>query len=353
MAKSAEVKVLESGGEARWDKFVASHRFGTIYHTSLWKKIVEDSYEHSPLYLYREDQKGNIEFGLPLFEIRSVLTGNRLACLPCAQECNPLVSNQAEIDVLIEHAKELKSQRNCASIELKTSEDFPFVPAGFRPSYGEFCTYVLDLGPELDEIKKTFHKNITRVIKKLPKNDLIVEDDVSSQAVVRFYRLYLKMRLEKGLLPQPMKFFVCLWNTLAPVRCVKILHARHEGKVISSIMILNYHGKVTYEYGASMSGKIHLHPSHLLLINAIEAAKAGGCRTFDFGRTRLDNLGLATFKQRWGAKSKTLVYYTERDEKNLSVREKSGYKSLMGFAVRKLPVWATQLCGRVLYRHVV
>jgi serine/alanine adding enzyme len=227
MENLAKVKILESGEEARWDKFVAAHRFGTIYHTSLWKKIIEDSYGHSSFYLYREDQNGNIKFGLPLFEIKSRITGNRLSCLPCAQECNPLVSDQAEIDYLIRYANELKVKRNCASIELKTSENFPFLLKGFIPSYDKFCTFILNLDPELDEIRKTFHKNIKRVLNKLPQSNLVFEDHESEQAIRQFYQLYVKMRIEKGLLPQPIKFFLFLWKTLAPVHNVKFSHARH------------------------------------------------------------------------------------------------------------------------------
>jgi hypothetical protein len=348
------VKVLLPGEEFRWDDFVDIHKFGTIYHTSYWKKIIEDSYGHFPIYLYQEDEYGDIKCGLPLVEIRSIITGNRLVCLPCLQECNPLVNDQSELDLLIGYAKKLQIQRNCRYIEVRISEGFPFELTGFNPSIDKYFKYILDLGPDFVDIERNFHKNIKRDLKKISQNGLILEDDTSDKAVNKFYKLYAKMRLEKRLLPQPFRFFANMWKNLAPVGRAKILHAIYDGKVISSIFLLNYKYIVTYEYGASLSDDIHLHPSHFLLRRAIENAKSDNYKEFDFGRTDSTNVGLAIFKQRWGTKFRKLTYFQSGvDENSHTFREEGFYKKLMYFSIGKLPQWAIHLCGRILYRHFV
>lgn len=355
MRTTPEVKVLTSEKEDRWDRLAASHPLGTIYHTTLWKKTIEEAYTHRPRYLYLEDQEGNIICGLPLFKIESKISANRFVCLPCAQACNPLFSNQAEYEVLIKYAKALQSQLENGYIELKTTEEFLFTTSGFSPLHNQYFTFVLDLEPSLDDIRKTFHKScIQRVLKKTKLSSLVLDVDRSAKSIKEFYRLYAQMRQNYGLLPQPLKFFESIWKNMAPAGYAEVLHARHEGHIVSSLLLLLYKDTVTYEYGASMSDKMHLNPSHFLLWNAIKRAKKFGYRKFDFGRTTTANVGLATFKQRWGTKRQSIShYYLGKKGENLSFREKKSYKNLMSFFVKYSPLWVNSLGGKILYRHLI
>jgi len=46
-----------------------------------------------------------------------------------------------------------------------------------------------------------------------------------------------------------------------------------------------------------------------LFWKAIQEGKADGAREFDLGRSDVDNLGLNTFKERWGAARSQLTYW--------------------------------------------
>ena len=249
-----KVKILTTEDEGRWDNFVASHRFGTVYHTTMWKRAISEAYGGSPMYLYLEDHEKNIKAGLPLFEIRSRITGNRLTSVPLAQECNPLVSSQEDYEVVISFIEALFSQRDYNYIEMKTNEKFPYTSTGFSPSPDRYLSFILDLEEDLETIVKSFHKNcIQRPLKKISRESLNLQIDSTEVSVRTFYGLYAKMRHKEGLLPQPLKFFECLFNALAPTGHAEIYLARHEDIVVSSLFVLKYGDTMTYEYGASLA----------------------------------------------------------------------------------------------------
>ena len=141
----SEVRILEPDEIERWDRFVASHELATIYHTFLWRKIIENVYGHQPVYLISEEQDGNITAGLPLFFIKGKITGRRLSSLPCAQCCNPLVSNQKEYDQLIYFIIELIRKDKINYLELKTNESLQLDSRKFGTSVNSYCTYILYL----------------------------------------------------------------------------------------------------------------------------------------------------------------------------------------------------------------
>ena len=116
----SKVVLIDSVQDPRWDKFVENHTFGCIYHTSMWLKIVRDSYGYRPLCAIIEDDKKNIESGMPLVIVNGKIAGGRLSTLPLAQHCNPLVKNQDVYDMLISYLSNFALKKNLKYIEIKT-----------------------------------------------------------------------------------------------------------------------------------------------------------------------------------------------------------------------------------------
>ncbi len=207
--------------------------------------------------------------------------------------------------------------------------------------------------PEM--IEKSLHKNcILRAIKKANKLGLKLVTGDSLKDVKIFYDLYLKMRKEYGLMPQPYKFFAEMWKTLHQQNLIEILHAEHEGEIISSLILLKYKDTVIYEYGASRSDRVHLKPSPFLLWEAIKRSKAQGYSIFDFGRTENDNEGLSTFKKRWNARQEVLHYYYLPDIGGVSSLRQTGMaKRMMNYTIKHSPGPICQWVGQVLYQNFV
>ena len=85
---------IDPQSDPRWDQFVESHPLGLICHLSGWKQVLEESFpQMKGRYLAILSDDNSIRAALPVFEIRSILTGNRLVSIPFATNCDPLISS--------------------------------------------------------------------------------------------------------------------------------------------------------------------------------------------------------------------------------------------------------------------
>jgi hypothetical protein len=349
------IRVLENDELKKWDSFVASHKLGTIYHTSLWKRLIENVYGHPALYIISEDEYGNMRAGLPLFLIESRLTGKRLSSVPCAQFCNPLVTDEKQLDSLISYVLNLKEKQNAQYWEIKTDREINIDNDMLGRPIDIYSTYMLDISEDLDAIKSSFHKScIQRGIDKSSKSGLELVTGRSRDDVKLFYQLYCQMRRFYGLLPQPYSFFLNMWNILGESGFMSILNATYKGTIAASIIVLRYKDTAIFEYGASHDKMLSLRPNHFLLWEAVKRSKAQGCTTFDFGRTSDDNKGLAVFKSRWGTTRKQFRYYYIPAVKNYAkFRQKKSSQTLMKYIIKNLPPSIGQCLGALFYRHLV
>lgn len=305
-----QIKILTDSKTEEWDQFVFDHSFGTIYHTSQWKMLINKAYGHSPIYLIIEDDDRRIRAGLPLFKVENKFIRNKLSTLPCAQSCNPLLSNILEYYLFEDFIRTYLEDKKNGFYELKTDEKFILLNPASASRTSDYSTYLLDLCRPLDMILRSFHQScVQRAIKRAYKSDIKIIYAKSLSDVKKFYHLYLKMRINYGLLPQPYKFFSQMWEIMSEKDYIEILLAEYRGRAVSSILILKYKDTVTYEYGATEPGMFYLKPSHLLLWEAIKKAKNQNYKIFDFGRTSNSNSGLAEFKMRWGTSANRLIYY--------------------------------------------
>ena len=349
------VRILPIDDWARWDHFVLSHELATIYHTSSWRRVIEQTYGHQPVYVIIEDDSGAIKAGMPLFYIKSKLVGSRLVCLPAAQFCDPLALNQHEYDQLIAFAFDFMRHHHVKYLELKTSERFPLDSRKFGHEVKKYSCYILDLNRELQAIDNSLEKDsIRRRIKRASASglQLIVGNSLEDMKV--FYALYLRLRKSFGLLPQPYKFFSNMWTLISREKQIDVLHAQYKGQIISSLLLLKYKDTVTYEFGASRFDMRHLGSSPFLLWEAIKQAKREGYKRFDFGRTADDHKSLAQFKLKWGTTRAALPYYFISNLGNRAAIEQKGFsKVMMSYVIHYSPAMLCQLMGQTFYKYFV
>lgn len=348
-------RILTDEKPERWDRFVASHELGSLYHTSLWANVLEGCYGHKALRLIIEDANHNIVAGLPVFVMKRRVVGNKMSTVPCAQCCDPLIANQTQYDCLIEKVQQLIKEYRVSCFELKTDENFVFKTGKTGAALNDYSLYQLNLERPLETIQSNFHKScVKRAIDKSLKSGLQLRFAESERDVRVFYRLYVKMRKLNGLLPQPYRFFSCLWDVMSENSSIELLQAEYAGSVISSVLLLKYKDTVVYEYGASDPRMTHLHPSHFLLWMAIQRAHSQGYRVFDFGRTANENTGLVTFKSRWGAERKDLSYYYLPNMKGVTLlRQKSLANLFMHQIVSNVPEAFCEWMGQMFYKNLL
>jgi hypothetical protein len=100
---SHSVQWLSPDRQAEWDEFVGSHPLGLVYHLSAWKNMLEEAFPHiiGRFLILRENSSGKIAAGLPVYRVKSWLLGKRLVSIPFASFCNPLVSNDSQLEMLL------------------------------------------------------------------------------------------------------------------------------------------------------------------------------------------------------------------------------------------------------------
>jgi CelD/BcsL family acetyltransferase involved in cellulose biosynthesis len=107
---------------------------------------------------------------------------------------------------------------------------------------------------------------------------------------------------------------------------------------------------MVYKYGCSDAKVNNLGGTALLFWKMIQEAKAIGLEAVDFGRSDIDNPGLATFKEHWGAKRTTVNYwrYPASAARSRPDGRIQSVKRLFSIA----PNWSLVLLGNLLYRHI-
>jgi hypothetical protein len=168
--------------------------------------------------------------------------------------------------------------------------------------------------------------------------------------VAAYYRLHCATRWHHGLPPQPWSFFRKLHeHVIAPGKGIVAL-AEFQNQWIAGAVFAHHRDRAIFKYGASDPRYQHLRPNNLVMWEAIRWCCRSGMRSLSFGRTELNNEGLAHFKRGWGAAEGRVQYHKFDLRSNRFVGEEKGMKaSYTAFKVLPLPV--LRLAGNLLYRH--
>ncbi len=336
---------------AEWSRFVESDQSATVFHTAGWQRVIARSYGYQFCGLMALDGKENVVGVLPAFRISSVLTGRRLVSSPFSYICGPLGENDNVRSALL-RALVAEAQSSGASyLELKSLSNLPALESLIESRH--YTTFHVDLAADEETILANTHKSqIQRGIKKAQKEGVEIAVHNDEQGISEFHRLNLTTCRAHGIPAQPKKFHTQVLTELGNSGQAEYLLARYQGKAIAGIVVFTHGDTAIYMYGASDPDYLQQRPNHLLLWEAIVAAKRRGLRTFDLGRVSPDNTGLREFKERWGAKALPLHYYYWPQVKGVGSVDRNSLKyKLSTFIFSKLPIAVT---GNFtwLYKHL-
>ncbi|NOZ61330.1 MAG: peptidoglycan bridge formation glycyltransferase FemA/FemB family protein [Calditrichaeota bacterium] len=310
--------------------------------------MLAESYGYAPaFFLSRVGVGREIDFLLPVMEVRSRLTGRRGIALPFTDFCAPFAVDQktfkGAFQEIIAHGK----NRGWKFLEIRGGKKFL---TSEQPSLTYF-NHRLHLSSE-EEMYKKFSQGHRRNIKKAKKNSLEICFENSLTSVEEFYRLNCLTRRKHGLPPQPKMFFENFYQFLVAENLATIVSARKENKTIAASVFLHFNGKVTYKYGASDPRYLNLRANHLVMWEAIKYFAERGFRTFGFGKTENTNQGLRRFKLGFGTEEEEISYYKFSFSQNKFIVEENPESGWHTVVFRKSPLPLLKLIGKILYRHV-
>ena len=334
--------------DPRWNELVQRHAHGSVFHSSSWLEALRSTYGYDPVVISTCAPNDKLTNGLVFCRIRSWLTGSRFVSLPFSDHCEPLVNSTDELDHLLLSIRHRVDDGSWKYIEIR--------PVSYRPNsntgFGQSLSYEfhrLDLRRSKQELFHNFHKNcVQRTIRRAEREELKYEEGNSEALLQKFYKLLVITRRRQYLPPQPLAWFRALVAAFGD--SLKIRVASKGDLPLASILTLSHKRSMMYKYGCSDASFNKFGGTALLLWKTIQEAKDKGFEELDMGRSATDNLGLISFKGRWGAAGTLLSYW--RYPHQPSVRPSAWQRSLARRAVLATPDLVLKGVGTVLYRHI-
>jgi CelD/BcsL family acetyltransferase involved in cellulose biosynthesis len=343
------VHALDPLRDSRWSDLVERHPHASAFHTRAWLQALQRTYGYQPIAFTTSAPGTGLVDGIVVCKVRSWLTGRRLVSLPFADHCEPLVTNPDALDAIARHLDALRRSGEWEYIELRPVTDRLEAVPGMNGA-DRFWFHQLDLRRSEAALFTGLHKNaIQQQLHRADREGLTHDEGTGGDLLHTFYQLLLLTRRRHQLPPQPVAWFRNLGAAFGPA--MKIRVARHEGRAVAAILTLRHGDTMIYKYAAS-DAKFHaLGGMQLLLWKTIQEACSLRCTTLDLGRSDLDNEGLATFKDRWGATRSHIAYRRFAP----AVSSASPLRRYARDTAKHLLEHVPQVCqvaaGRFLYRH--
>ncbi len=352
---SESITVIDPVRDERWDPFVERHAFGWLCHLSGWKRVLEGSFKHLQSRYLAIVRDGAIRAALPLYEVRSRLTGNRLVSIPFATLADPLVGTNDEMSMLLDAAIDFSKQIGIDAVEIRTLMSAALVHDERLGLARLFKHHYLGLDGPLEGISKKFHRSCVRQrISRAMAGNIDVIEGKTEADLREFYLLYLQSRKRLGLPPQPYHFIRSLWEVFSPDKRISLSLAIKDRQTVAGLMLFKFRGRVSAEFAVHDEKFLQVSPLHALFWEAIRKAHGEGYRTFDFGRTSPDNVTLMEFKNRWGTSVIDLPHFAY--PRRTCGRESAPFGSFGYTCIREICKAAPRPVrvgiGKFLYQHL-
>ncbi|MEO5930584.1 MAG: GNAT family N-acetyltransferase [Candidatus Kapaibacterium sp.] len=331
-------------GDPRWLGLVNAHPDATIFHHPAWIGLIADCYRYRAT-VVMVDRGSAPGGGIPVIETRSMLRGRRLIALPFSDACAPLVADKESLAELIDGLHALRRQRGCPELEIRWK--LPELPGVFPGA--QALRHVTYLPDDPDELFRRFHRTrVQQPIRVAGKSGLRVERAGEWKDMADFYDLHLRTRQRHGIPVQPLRFFRLLWERLIGAGHGFLLLARDGDKAVAGALLLHFARGLVYKFNASDPLYWPMAPNHLLLWEALRQGCLAGYRSFDWGRTDTEHIGLRDFKRGWGAEEYPLRGSILADSPP-DVRTSGASRTLMVHVIRRSPPWVCRALGELLY----
>lgn len=337
-------QILDHHNE-RWLDYISRHPQASPFHHPAWLTVLSECYGYQPFVLVTHDEDGMITGGIPVMEIRSIVTGKRWVSLPFTDYCPPLCDDAASLERLVNGLVGLYQIGAIPRIEVRWE-----LPAhNAIHTQTAYTLHTVRLGPDPQRVLKGFKRTHRQNIGTAEQRGVHIERGAETEHLRCYYDMQLETRRRLGVPVQPRKFFDLLGKHILAKELGFILLAYREQQCLAGGLFLNWQQTLTYKYAASSGEGQECRPNNLLSWTAMRWGCENGYTIFDLGRSELENEGLRRFKNGWGAEECPLAYSTLP----AAAPDKHNGKasSLMGRVIQQSPPWVCRAAGELLYKH--
>src|SRR5262245_48618559 len=238
------MRIVDPLRERTWDHLVALHHDANCFHTSAWARVLHQTYNHQPFYL--QFSRGHRLVALiPLMEVRSLFTGRRGVCLPFSDACEPLIFDQEATELVTDQLVRFARERRWRHLEIRGGKSLQLAA---RPA-ARFYGHTLNLCSGTEELTTRFASPVRRAIRKAERSGVSTLVVRNRQAVNEFYQLHVQTRRSHGLPPQPVSFFLNIYEHIIKPGLGFTVLAQHESRTIAAAIFFRFGKHALYKYG--------------------------------------------------------------------------------------------------------
>jgi FemAB-related protein (PEP-CTERM system-associated) len=342
---STRVELLDVRHARVADRYVLTHPQGTPFHETRWLDLVRTTFGFDTR-LLGGWRGGELVGVLPLALVAAPITGRRLVSVPFGVYGGILASDEEALREL-DHASMLLAQSlNARYLELRYLGEAPTQ----HHSVQMYETYRRELPEDPAAVLGSIpRKARAEVRKSRDRHGLTMK--CGGELLESFYRLYLFNKRSLGSPVFGRAYFQRLLDLYGPRA---MLHGVvHEDRVVAAVLSLKSRGVLYPYYSGSTPEADRMGANNALYALLMEEAVRGGCRLFDFGRSRCGS-GAAAFKRHMGFEATTLDYqfYFPRGGRPPRINPDNPRMALPKRLLASLPLWLARLVGPVFMRHV-
>jgi len=348
-AATSAVRLVEAADAVRWTSFVTDHPCANLYHTLLWRDLVQEVFGHRPFYLLCE-RAGEVRGVMPLFLVRLPLLGSKLVSIPydLASGGPVAVDDEAE-HALVERAVDLARELGVKYLELRGST----ARGGCERLGLQRSEPVLISDLELDSEERAWKRvkqNHRGSVQKAKRSGVTIRAAASLDDYHTFRAIYLRVFRDFGTPPYGASYFPILWQKLHVGGHARLLLAEVDRRCVGGLLLFCWGKNLINKFSACLPEAAPVCAYAALYWRAIQMALELGYRSLSLGTSARSQTGLVEFKERWGAQTRPAVIY------DLPVRGwPPALESYFGDGLsrrlwRKLPVCLTPALGGLLNR---
>ena len=345
------IHTLDPLSDRRWNTFLIQHPKASIFHTPEWLTALKKTYGYEPVVFTTSKPGEALQNGTVFCIVRSWLVSPRLVSLPFSDHVDPLLNSRSELLALVAELQFEQKSKSWTSIELRPQIDEEFASGWDLFHDGEsYALHKIDLSPGIEQIFARFHRDsVQRRIRRAEREGLLYEEGRDERFLREFYRLTVMTRKRQFVPPPPIEWFRNLLQSVG--ENAKIRLATHKGQVIGSVFTLQFKQTAVYKYGCTDERFHNLGCMPFLFWKMIQDAKANGAMELDLGRSDVNNSGLITFKEKFGASRVDFTYKKFPGQRSLA-RGESLRVRVAKSVFRLLPGRALVVAGKLIYPHI-
>jgi hypothetical protein len=345
--ESLQMQICDPVHNPGWDHLVALHRDAGCFHTSAWAKVLQQTYKHQPFYL-RFSRGRRLAALIPLMEVRSPFTGRRGVCLPFSDACEPLFFDPETVNSVRDRVVRFARERRWRHVEIRGGKSFQ--PAS--GSTAKFYGHTLDLRRPIEELANRFKSSARRAIRKAERSNVSVLVGRNRQAIGDFYRLHVQTRRRHGLPPQPISFFLNIYEHIIKTGLGFTVLAQRESRPIAAAVFFRFGKNALYKYAASDKRFQEFRANNLVMWHGIQFLARTGAEKLRFGRTEHEDDGLRRFKLSWDAQEEIIDYFRFDPSGRQCLTPARHCSPFHNRVFGRLPLLFNQLAGSILYPHL-